>query len=144
MVVPWALNGMHNNVLLGQITISNTRSKRVNENITTYCTHNQTLNKLPIVSAHVIFWARTPRMESRPAESGCFCLTTVSVFLCPGAAQPSCMQVTAVRSLSLSRKRVRHYLSTLLSDCRCLSSRQRVRYRLFSRQRPRVCLLHFV
>ena len=28
-----ALNGMHNTVLLGQITISNTRSKRVNKNI---------------------------------------------------------------------------------------------------------------
>ena len=27
-----ALNGLHNNVLLGQITITNTRSKRVNEN----------------------------------------------------------------------------------------------------------------
>ena len=36
-----ALNGLHNNVLLGQITISNTRSKRVNENITATCTHNQ-------------------------------------------------------------------------------------------------------
>ena len=28
-----ALNGLYGNVLLGQITISNTRSKRVNENI---------------------------------------------------------------------------------------------------------------
>ena len=28
-----ALNGLHSNVLLGQITISKTRSKRVNENI---------------------------------------------------------------------------------------------------------------
>ena len=36
-----ALNGLHNNVLLGQITISNTRIKRVNENITATCTHNQ-------------------------------------------------------------------------------------------------------
>ena len=36
-----ALNGLHSNVLLGQITISNTRSKRVNENITTCCTHSQ-------------------------------------------------------------------------------------------------------
>ena len=36
-----ALNGLHSNVLLGQITISNTRSKRVNENIATSCTHNQ-------------------------------------------------------------------------------------------------------
>ena len=27
-------HGLHNNVLLGQITISNTRNKRVNENIT--------------------------------------------------------------------------------------------------------------
>ena len=36
-----ALNGLHSNVLLRQITISNTRSKRVNENITTCCTHSQ-------------------------------------------------------------------------------------------------------
>ena len=36
-----ALNGLHSNVLLGQITIKNTRSKRVNENIATSCTHNQ-------------------------------------------------------------------------------------------------------
>ena len=36
-----ALNGLHSNVLLGQITISNTRSKRVNEIITTCCTHSQ-------------------------------------------------------------------------------------------------------
>ena len=36
-----ALNDLHINVLLGQITISNTRSKRVNENIATSCTHNQ-------------------------------------------------------------------------------------------------------
>ena len=35
-----ALNGLHSNVLLGQITISKT-SKRVNENIATSCTHNQ-------------------------------------------------------------------------------------------------------
>ena len=34
-----------------------------------------------------------------------------------------------------SRQRVRRYLSTLPSDCCCLSSRQRVRYCLFSRQR---------
>ena len=27
------LNGLHNNILLGQIMISNTRNKRVNENI---------------------------------------------------------------------------------------------------------------
>ena len=33
-----ALNGLHSNVLLGQLTISNTRSKRVNENIATICT----------------------------------------------------------------------------------------------------------
>ena len=83
-------------------------------------------------------------MVSRPAESGCFCLATVSVFLCPGAARPSCMQVTAVRLLSLSRKRARRYLSTLPSDCRCLSSRQRVRYRLFSRQRPRLYSVCFI
>ena len=31
-----ALNGLHNNVLLGQIMISNTKSKRVNENIKTH------------------------------------------------------------------------------------------------------------
>ena len=36
-----ALNGLDSNVLLGQIMISNTRSKRVNENIATTCTHNQ-------------------------------------------------------------------------------------------------------
>ena len=36
-----ALNGLHSNVLLGQITISKTRSKRVNENITRICTLNQ-------------------------------------------------------------------------------------------------------
>ena len=36
-----ALNSLHSNVLLGQITISNTRRKRVNENITTCCTHSQ-------------------------------------------------------------------------------------------------------
>ena len=33
-----ALNGLHSNVLLGQITISKTRTKRVNENIATTCT----------------------------------------------------------------------------------------------------------
>ena len=33
-----ALNGLHSNVLLGPITISNTRSKRVNA---ISCTHNQ-------------------------------------------------------------------------------------------------------
>ena len=32
-LIGMALNGLHSNVLLGQITISNTRSKRVNENI---------------------------------------------------------------------------------------------------------------
>ena len=36
-----APNGLHSNVLLRQITISNTRNKRVNENITTCCTHSQ-------------------------------------------------------------------------------------------------------
>ena len=36
-----ALNGLHSNVLLGQITISNTRSKRVNENITRQCTRQE-------------------------------------------------------------------------------------------------------
>ena len=36
-----AHNGLHSNVLLGQIMISNTRSKRVNENIATSCTHHQ-------------------------------------------------------------------------------------------------------
>ena len=83
---------------------------------------------------------RAPRAWyiSRQAEGGCFCLATVSVFLCPGAARPSCMQVTAARSPSLSRKRACRFLATLPSDCRCLSTRQRVRYRLFSRQRPRV------
>ena len=35
------LNGLHSNVLLGQITISKKRSKRVNENIATGCTLNQ-------------------------------------------------------------------------------------------------------
>ena len=49
------------------------------------------LSALPnflIVSTHVIFWARAPRMVTRPAEGSCFCLATVSVFsLCPGAAQ---------------------------------------------------------
>ena len=35
------LNGLHSNVLLGQITISKTRSKRINENIATSCTLNQ-------------------------------------------------------------------------------------------------------
>ena len=35
------LNGLHSNVLLGQIMISNTKSKRFNENIATTCTHNQ-------------------------------------------------------------------------------------------------------
>ena len=41
-----------------------------------------------IVSPHVIFRVRAPRMVSSPAEGGCFCLATVSVFsLCPGAAQ---------------------------------------------------------
>ena len=29
---------------------------------------------------HVIYRARAPRMVSRPAEGGCFCLATVSVF----------------------------------------------------------------
>ena len=36
-----ALNGMHNNVLLWQIMISNTGSKRVNENVRIFCTYNQ-------------------------------------------------------------------------------------------------------
>ena len=77
----------------------------------------------------MIFWARAQRMVFMPAEGGCFCLEI---------ARPSCMLMTAVRSPSLSRKRTRRYLSTLPSDCHCLSSRQRVRYRLFSRRRPRV------
>ena len=53
-------------------------------------------NKLLIVSTHVIYRARAPRMVSRPAEGGCLCLATVSVFsLCPasGAAQ---VQVFAI------------------------------------------------
>ena len=52
--------------------------------------------KLLIVSTHMIYQPRAPRMVSRPAEGGCFCLATVSVFsFCPapGAAQ---VQVTAV------------------------------------------------
>ena len=32
---------------------------------------------LLIVSTHVIYRARAPRMVSRPAEGGCFCLATV-------------------------------------------------------------------
>ena len=37
-----AFNGLHNNVLLGQIMISNTRSKRVNENIKHFAhSHNK-------------------------------------------------------------------------------------------------------
>ena len=35
----------------------------------------------------MIYQARAPRMVSRPAEGGCFCLATVSVFsLCPGTS----------------------------------------------------------
>ena len=67
-------------------------------------------------------------MLSRPAEGSCFCLATVSVFsLCPGAARPKCKR-SRLLSPSLSRQRARRYLSTLPSDCCCLSSRQRVRY----------------
>ena len=42
-----ALNGLHNNVLLGQIMISSTRSKRVNEN-----NHNM-LHTQPIKSQYM-------------------------------------------------------------------------------------------
>ena len=45
-----ALNGMHNNELLGQITISNTRSKRVNKNVA------HTTNKVSIhANFHICF-----------------------------------------------------------------------------------------
>ena len=99
-----------------------------------------------IVSTRVIFWARTPRRLSWPAEGGCFCLATVSVLsLCPSGVWhgPSAGDFP---SPSLSRKKARRDLSTLPSDCRCLSSRLQVRYCLFSSRRPRVCLclLHFM
>ena len=52
-------------------------------------------------------------------------------------ARPKCKWLP---SPSLSRKKAHRDLSTLPSDCRCISSRQRVRYCLFSRRRPCVCL----
>ena len=95
--------------------------------------------KLLIVSNHVIFMARAPRMVSRLGR-----LRQLSNGFGVFPLSPAARHGPSARDCS--RQRVRRYLSTLPSDCCCLSSRQRVRYCLFSRQRPHVCLclLHFV